>query len=90
MDQIKTGKLIAKLRKEKGMTQQELADIFNINYRSVSKWETGKTMPDISNIDLLSEIFNVTSDELLKGELNNQKSSPKRRFSFLKKYLRNL
>lgn len=76
MDQIKTGKLIAKLRKDKGMTQQQLADIFGINYRSVSKWETGQTMPDIANINLLSEIFGVTSDELLKGELNS-KPTPK-------------
>lgn len=89
MDQIKTGKLIAKLRKEKGMTQQQLADIFGINYRSVSKWERGETMPDIANIDLLSEIFNVTSDELFKGELNpkEETSSIDKKTIFTKKFL---
>ena len=83
MDQIKTGKLIAKLRKEKGMTQQQLADIVGINYRSVSKWETGQTMPDIANIDLLGQIFGVTSDEILKGKLNSDKTKSKKKYFLL-------
>ena len=84
MDQIKIGKLIAKQRKEKGLTQQDLGDKVGVGYRAVSKWETGQTMPDISIINELSEILGITVDELLKGELNKQtKTTPKSK----KKYL---
>ena len=84
MDQIKIGKLIAKQRKEKGLTQQELGDKVGVGYRAVSKWETGQTMPDISIINELSQILGITADELLKGELNKQtKTTPKSK----KKYL---
>ena len=75
MDQIKIGKLIAKQRKEKGLTQQELGDKVGVGYRAVSKWETGQTMPDISIINELSKNLGITTDELLNGELNKPKSS---------------
>lgn len=74
MNQEKIGKLIAKLRKAKGLTQQELGDKVGVGYRAVSKWETGLTMPDISIINELCEILGITSDELLKGELSNQET----------------
>ena len=48
MEQIKTGKFIAELRKEKGMTQEQLGDRLGVNSRSVSRWENGHGMPDIS------------------------------------------
>ena len=83
MDQIKIGKLIAKQRKEKGLTQQDLGDKVGVGYRAVSKWETGQTMPDISIINELSEILGITADELLKGELNKQPKTAKSN----KKYL---
>ena len=69
MNQEKIGKLIAKLRKEKDLTQRELGEMVGVGYRAVSKWETGQTMPDISIINELSEILGISSDELLKGEL---------------------
>ena len=69
MNQEKIGKLIAKMRKEKGLTQQALGDKVGVGYRAVSKWETGQTLPDISIIKELSEILGITADELLKGEL---------------------
>lgn len=75
MDQIKIGKLIAKQRKEKGLTQQELGDKVGVGYRAVSKWETGQTMPDISIINELSKTLGITTDELLNGELNKPKPS---------------
>lgn len=75
MDQIKIGKLIAKQRKEKGLTQQELGDKVGVGYRAVSKWETGQTMPDISIINELSKNLGITTDELLNGELNKPKPS---------------
>ena len=77
MNQEKIGKLIAKLRKEKGLTQQQLGDMVGVGYRAVSKWETGLTLPDISIINELCEILGITSDELLKGELHKKESSPK-------------
>ena len=76
MNQEKIGKLIAKLRKEKGLTQQQLGDMIGVGYRAVSKWETGLTLPDISNINELCKILGITSDELLKGELNKKKDEP--------------
>lgn len=70
MDNVKIGKLIAKLRRKKGLTQQELADKFGIGYRAVSKWERGLCLPDISIINELSKILDISSDELLKGEVD--------------------
>lgn len=56
---------IAELRKEKGVGQQDLADILGVSFQSVSKWETGITMPDITLLPSIAEYFNVTVDELL-------------------------
>jgi len=77
MNQEKIGKLIAKMRKEKGLTQQELGDKVGVGYRAVSKWETGLTLPDISIINELSNILGITADELLKGELQKKPTEPK-------------
>lgn len=71
MDNNKIGKLIAKLRRKKGLTQQELADMFGIGYRAVSNWERGNCLPDISIINELSNILGISSDELLNGEINS-------------------
>ena len=69
MDQVKIGKFIAKCRKEKNMTQAELAEKLNITDRAISKWETGKGMPDSSiMLDLCNEL-NITVNELLSGEM---------------------
>ena len=69
MDQVRIGKFIAKCRKEKNMTQAELAEKLNITDRAISKWETGKGMPDSSiMLDLCKEL-NITVNELLSGEM---------------------
>lgn len=78
MDNKKIGKLIADLRKQKGMTQQELGDKIGVGFRAVSKWERGLTLPDIGNINELSKILGITSDELLKGELNKENKIKKK------------
>ena len=75
MDQDKIGKLIAKLRKEKGLTQRELGDKVGVGFKAVSKWERGITCPDISIINELSKILGITSDELLTGKLNEEHKS---------------
>ncbi len=64
-DMMKVGKTISNLRKEKNMTQMELADKLNISFQAVSNWERGQTMPDISKLGELADIFGVTVDELL-------------------------
>ncbi|QHQ63157.1 helix-turn-helix domain-containing protein [Anaerocolumna sedimenticola] len=56
---------IAELRKEKGIGQQALADVLGVSYQSVSKWETGITMPDITLLPVIAEYFNISVDELL-------------------------
>ena len=68
MNQIDTGKFISSCRKEKGLTQAQLAEKLNITDRAVSKWETGKCMPDSSIMLELCNILDVTVNELLSGE----------------------
>lgn len=68
MNQMDTGKFIASCRKEKGLTQAQLAEQLNITDRAVSKWETGKCMPDSSIILELCGILDITVNELFSGE----------------------
>lgn len=68
MDNDKVGHFIAKLRKKKGLTQDELGNMLGISGKSVSKWERGLNMPDISLIYKLSEVFDVDLNQLLNGE----------------------
>lgn len=68
MNQVEIGKFIAGCRKEKGLTQVQLAEKLNITNRAVSKWETGKSMPDSSIMLELCEILGITVNELLSGE----------------------
>lgn len=69
MDLIKSGKLIRNLRKSRGMTQKEIADILNIEPKTVSKWETGRGFPDVSYVSELADIFGVSEKILLSGDL---------------------
>ncbi len=71
MDCSRIGKLILKLRKEKGMTQMQLADVMNISDKTISKWERGFGCPDISLLGKLGEILDVNIEELLKGDLKD-------------------
>ena len=68
MDQIKTGKFIAFLRKEKGLTQIALADRLGISDKTISKWERGAGLPDVSLMLPLCEILEISVNELLSGE----------------------
>ena len=67
MENQKIGNFIKELRKEKNLTQKELADKLFITDRAVSKWERGLSCPDISLLDDLSNILGVSVIELLKG-----------------------
>lgn len=70
MDCNKVGSLILKIRKEKGLTQKQLADKINISDRTVSKWERGMGCPDVSLLHQLSEILNVNIEKILSGSLD--------------------
>ena len=72
MNQEKIGKFIQKLRKEKKMTQQELADKLNVTDRAISHWENGRRLPDASLFKPLCEIFDISVNELISGERINK------------------
>lgn len=73
MNNEKIGLFIAKLRKDKKMTQMDLADKLHITDRAVSKWERGICMPDVSLLSELSTILDISIAELLNGEKSNKK-----------------
>lgn len=68
MDQGKIGKFISELRKEKNMTQQELADKLGVSNKTVGNWENGRNMPDLSLFRPLCNELDIKTDELLLGE----------------------
>ncbi len=69
MDQTKIGKFIAEQRKKVNLTQMQLAEILNITDRAVSKWETGKSLPDSSIMLELCDVLKITVNDLLSGEV---------------------
>ena len=69
MDAAKVGSLIYKLRKEKGMTQKELGNAMNVSDRTISKWERGAGMPDVSLLRDLSDLLGVDIGRILSGDL---------------------
>ena len=68
MDQIKIGRFLAQLRKEKGLSQEALAEKIGVTNKTISRWETGTYMPDVEMMKILAEFFGVNVDELLSGE----------------------
>ena len=62
------GSFIAALRKANGLTQKQLAEKLNVSDKAVSRWERDECAPDLSLIPVISEIFGITSDELLRGQ----------------------
>ena len=79
MDQIKIGRFIAENRRLQGLTQAQLAEKLNITDRAVSKWETGRSLPDAALMLALCEILKISVNELLNGEKvtmeNNQEKN---------------
>lgn len=73
MDCAKVGQLICRLRREKQMTQKQVADKLNISAKTVSKWECGYGMPDISVLGELSEILNVNIEKILLGDMEQNR-----------------
>ena len=69
MNQEKVGALIKKLRTDNNLTQKELAEKLNVTFQAVSKWENGKSVPDIAQLHEISKLFNVDITEILDGEI---------------------
>ena len=74
VNQIEVGAFISKCRKAKKLTQAQLAEELNITDRAISKWETGKSLPDSSIMLELCDILGITVNELLKGEEGGQRT----------------
>ena len=69
MNQVKIGEFLRELRKGKGLTQEQLAEQFNISRRSVSRWETGSNMPDVGLLIEIADFFDVDIREIIDGEM---------------------
>lgn len=72
MDQKKIGSFLKELRKEKDITQEQLAEKINVSGRTVSRWETGSNMPDISLLAELAEFYDVSIPEIIDGEKKSE------------------
>ncbi len=73
MDQVKIGRFIRAIRKEKNLTQREVAERLGISEKTVSKWETGNGLPEVSLMLPLCELFGISVNELLSGERLDEK-----------------
>jgi transcriptional regulator with XRE-family HTH domain len=71
MEKKTIGQFISVLRKANGMTQKELAEKLYVSDKTVSRWECDESTPDLALIPVLAEIFQITTDELLRGERKN-------------------
>ena len=78
MDQIKIGKFISTRRKEKQLTQQDLAEKLNITNRAISKWENGFCLPDVGIMPELCKILDITINDLFSGETVDMKDNEKK------------
>ena len=73
MDLVKTGRFLQELRKEKGLTQEQLAEQMGVARRTVSRWETGSNMPDMDILIDLSDLYAVDLREILSGERKSER-----------------
>lgn len=90
MEKKSIGSFIAALRKASGLTQRELAEKLNVSDKAVSRWEREESLPDLSLIPAIAEIFGVTADELLRGERMKEGESLPRTEEKSEKQLKNL
>ena len=84
MDTQKIGKFLKKLRNEKNMTQEELAEHMDVSNRTVSRWETGSNLPDIAILIELSDFYAVDLREILDGERKDQRMEKETEKTILK------
>lgn len=76
IDNIAVGRTIAKLRQNKNMTQQQLAAALSVSHQAVSKWETGAALPDVQTLMALTRLFGITMEQLLDGEVPEDRIEP--------------
>ena len=84
MDQKKIGSLLKELRKEKRLTQEQLAEHFNVSTRSVSRWENGINMPELSLLIELADFYNVDIREIIDGERKSEQMNEKLKETVIK------
>lgn len=84
MDQARIGKFLQELRKEKGLTQEQLAERFYVARRTVSRWETGANMPDLDILIKLADFYDVDLRELLDGERKEEEMDKQTQETVLK------
>ncbi len=68
------GKTIKKIRAEKGMTQEQLAERLHVTRQAVSNWEQGKTQPDVETLSAMAEVFEIPVEELIYGKAIHKES----------------
>jgi transcriptional regulator with XRE-family HTH domain len=79
MDQKKIGGFLKSLRQKKGLTQEQLAEQFYVSARTVSRWETGNNMPDLSILIDLADFYEVEIEELIAGERKSENMNEKKK-----------
>ena len=84
MDQKKIGSLLRELRKEKGLTQEQLAEQFGVSNRTVSRWENGSNMPDLSMLVEIADYYDVEIREILDGERKSENMMKEEKETLLK------
>ena len=84
INQIKIGEFLKELRKEKGLTQEQFAEQFNVSRRSVSRWETGNNMPDLDTLVEMADYYEIDLRELLDGERKSEKMNEELKETVLK------
>lgn len=80
MDQIKIGAFLKELRKEKELTQEQLAEELSVSGRTISRWETGSNMPDISMLVVLADFYEVSIPEIIAGERKSENMNGQHRY----------
>ena len=73
MDMQKIGSFLGQLRKEQGMTQEQLGEKLSVTNKTISRWETGTYMPPVEMLQMLSEMYGITINEILSGERLGEK-----------------
>ena len=84
MNQQKTGEFLKHLRKEKGLTQEQLAECFCISSRTISRWETGSNMPDLDMLIELADFYHVDIREIIDGERKSENMDSETKDTFKK------
>lgn len=84
MDQQKIGRFLKELRKEKGITQEQLAEQFSVSNRTISRWENGKNMPDLDILIEISDYYEVDLREILNGERKSENMNEELKETVLK------